>query len=339
MGRRIPNKSCASLAAVSIVFLVAQSAAVCASAAVTFSWAVVGNPGNPTDPIHNYDGTSGYGSVSYTYQISTTDVTAAQYIQFLNAADPSGVNPNGIYSGATDAEYGVAFNSAGASGAKYSVVAGHANQPIVDVTWNDAARFVNWLSNGQGSGGTETGVYDMSQPLPPRNPNATIFLPTENEWYKAAYYDATSGSGKYWEYATRSNLDPPNSPPPGLSNWANYYNGGYTLAGPDHLTDVGAYNKAKSYYGTFDQTGDVYEWTDTAWDVTLYGYFRVIRGGSWDSTLSDIGRGYHVNEGTASDSFDLGFRVAGSVPEPTASFFLPTLTLATLRRGRRARAA
>ena len=55
-------------------------------ASVTFDWATVGNPDNIADTkAMASDGTTGYGSVSYTYRISKTEVTYAQYAEFLNA--------------------------------------------------------------------------------------------------------------------------------------------------------------------------------------------------------------------------------------------------------------
>ena len=61
----------------------------------------------------------------------------------------------------------------------------------------DALRFANWLHNGQGSSDTENGAYTLlgGTPMPTngasvtRKPAATLVLPSEDEWYKAAYFD------------------------------------------------------------------------------------------------------------------------------------------------------
>ena len=83
------------------------------------------------------------------------------------------------------------------------------------VTWYDAIRFANWLHNGQGSGDTETGAYTLlgnATPTPSngpsitRNPGATWFLPSENEWYKAAYHNPAANS--YSLYPTSSHTVP-----------------------------------------------------------------------------------------------------------------------------------
>ncbi|MEI6659552.1 MAG: SUMF1/EgtB/PvdO family nonheme iron enzyme, partial [Planctomycetota bacterium] len=197
------------------------------TAQVTFDWATVGNPGNAPDTLVMNKGsaadyTTGYGSVGYTYQISKYDVTNAQYTQFLNAADPSGSNTTKLYDTRMSTNNnglaytgGINFNVAATSGSKYSVKAGQENFPATWIRWDSGARMVNWLANGQGSGSTESGVYNMSvltsgfATPPTRAPGATIFLPSENEFYKAAYYDPTkSGTGGYWQYGVMSDIAP-----------------------------------------------------------------------------------------------------------------------------------
>src|SRR5271166_1929961 len=172
---------------------------------VTISWVPVGNPGNARDP------TTGFGSVAYAYNIDKYDVTNSQYAEFLNTKDPTGANTLGLFTGnggtGNAPNPGISFNSASANGSKYGVVSGNGNQPVVDVTWYDAIRFANWLNNGQGNGDTETGAYTLfgGTPTPSngltitRNAGATVFLPSEDEWYKAGYYDPVTSS--YFQYA------------------------------------------------------------------------------------------------------------------------------------------
>jgi formylglycine-generating enzyme required for sulfatase activity len=154
-----------------------------------------------------------------------------------------------------------------------------------------------------------------------RNPGAQWILPSENEWYKAAYYDPTlnSGSGGYWLYPTRSNTAPVNILSSTGTNNANFYDHygtgthGYTTASP-YLTDVGAFAASPGPYGTFDQGGDVWQWNET--DIYGAGSGRGLRGGSWidySGTLASSARDF---DGTPTYEFSyMGFRVA-SVPEP-----------------------
>ena len=157
--------------------------------AVTFAWADIGNPGNPTAP-GNTSEPSVYGTVANNYRIAKHEVSNTQYTEFLNAADPTGVNPNGIYSTnmTSDTTFGgINFSAGNGVGFKYAPKAGFEMKPVVYVSWNDSARFANWMQNGQGGGSTESGAYDMNQTTPIRSLTASFFLPSEDEWYKAAY--------------------------------------------------------------------------------------------------------------------------------------------------------
>ena len=321
---------CASEPAVA-QFVTANPVAV---APVNFNWANVGDVGNSADPRIMTDGTTGYGSVPYMYAISKSDVTNAQYVAFLNAVDPTGSNLLGLYTAnMSHSNGGVAFTggidltSNSVTGSKYTAKVGEENQPVVYVSWNAAARFINWLTNGQGSGSTESGTYDMQQAVPVRSANAVYALPTENEWYKAAYYNPNlNGTGGYNVYATQSDT-PPSSQSPGSSGaGANYYGTGYATTGAplldpnqDYLTDVGAYYNSASYYGTYDQAGDVYQWTESLHDkdVSTFGYKRVTRGSSYESTLVNLSSSSRGSYDPSQVSNYVGFRVV-LVPEPTS---------------------
>ena len=177
------------------------------------------------------------------------------------------------------------------------------------VSWYDAIRFANWLNNGQGNGDTESGSYTLlgGTPTPSnglsitRNPGTSVWLTSEDEWYKAAYYNPASRS--YFQFPTASNTAPTAAAPPGGSKSANY-----NLA-VGHLTDVGAYSSSPSPYGTFDQGGNLYQWNE----ALIIGTDRGIRGGAF-SLISDgllySSRGY--SDPTAKGSV-IGFRLA-SVP-------------------------
>ena len=122
----------------------------------------VGNPGNAADPL------TGLGAVGYAYQMGKYDVTLYQYTAFLNAvattSDPCGLY---YYKMATDFPGVVGIAQSGSAGSySYSVI-GNGNDPAFDVSWGDAARFCNWLQNGQptgpeGAGTTETGAYTLN---------------------------------------------------------------------------------------------------------------------------------------------------------------------------------
>jgi len=294
----------------------------------SFSWVDIGNPGNPAD---SYFG--GVGSVDYTFRMSSLETTNLQWVHFLNTVDPNGTNPNGLYNAnmASNAQGGITFDSAAAAGSKYAAKSGYGLLPVVYVSWNDAARFVNWLHNGAGpSSSTETGVYDMSLPQQERvrMAGARYWLPNEDEWHKAAYYDPTlnGGTGGYYLYPTQSNTVPTSTSPNDTNaNSANFYSGSSYAdpkagdpSGTLFLTEVGGYEAAGSYYGTFDQGGNVWEWTER-----INGSSRGLRGGSWGTFLDgdNLSASYRNDNTPALENGLVGFRVA-SVPEPSTAMLM-----------------
>jgi formylglycine-generating enzyme required for sulfatase activity len=229
--------------------------------AVDIDWVLVGNAGNAADTDTNCLAAN-CGSVSYDYLISKYEITNAQYAEFLNAKAAS--DPLNLYEMqmGSDAVFG-GIERSGVSGSyTYTVKAGFANKPVTHVTFYDALRFVNWLVNGQGSGDTETGAYTLlggtpnpsNGPTVLRNPGATIFLPSENEWYKAAYYDPATAS--FFDSAAGSDAAITCSPPTAAPNSANCRNA------VGRFTDVGSYSGSPSPYGTFDQCGNAMEWNE-----------------------------------------------------------------------------
>jgi formylglycine-generating enzyme required for sulfatase activity len=137
--------------------------------------------------------------VAYAYKIGKYEVTNAQYTAFLNAVDPSGANASGIYNSSmgSNARSGISFNVAAANGSKYTIKSNMGDKPVNYVSWYDAARFTNWLHNGQGAGSTETGACTLSgnTGIITKNVGATVWLPSEDEWYKAAYYQPSGAGG------------------------------------------------------------------------------------------------------------------------------------------------
>jgi formylglycine-generating enzyme required for sulfatase activity len=275
-------------------------------------WVTVGNPGNAAD-------TTGYGSVSEVYQISTYEVTAGQYTEFLNAV--AATDPHGLYNTEMwSNSHGCKIQRSGSSGSyTYSVASDWDNRPVNYVSWYDSLRFSNWLNNGQGTGNTEDGAYDMSLgDSVVREPGALVWLPSEDEWYKAAYHKNDGVTGNYFEYPTSNDSAPgrdmTETTNPG--NNANYDYGAdeYLIGSPYYRTEVGEFELSDSPYGTFDMAGNVGEWDET---LILYSgdYNRGIRGGSYDLIYVNFRSFSRLHDIPDFEVSDLGFRVA-SVPEP-----------------------
>jgi len=199
-----------------------------AASAVDIATVIVGDPGNAGEwsgggGSARYDGPGRVcGAVDYEYGIGKYEVTNGQYIEFLNAV--ASADPHGLFrQGGMDSSSGGGISRQGYSGSfVYTLRDGdvnNLNRPVNFVDWYDTLRFANWLHNGQptgsqGPGTTEDGAYDMSLGAGVvRKPRATWVLPTEDEWYKAAYYKAGGTNAGYWNYATQSDALPNNAPP------------------------------------------------------------------------------------------------------------------------------
>jgi formylglycine-generating enzyme required for sulfatase activity len=164
--------------------------------------------------VNNASHPNGYGSVSYAYKIQKFLVTNTEYVEFLNAIAVT--DSNNVYAAAmvTDARSGI--TRSGSDGSySYSVKTNMGNKPVNLLSWYNAARFANWLHNNKPSGlqnnsTTESGAYELTgnTGMSTRNFGAKYFLPSENEWFKVAYYKSGSSDAGYWNYATSSDSVP-----------------------------------------------------------------------------------------------------------------------------------
>jgi formylglycine-generating enzyme required for sulfatase activity len=326
--------------------------------AVTIPTVPVGNAGNAGNVISagNFGSVGTFGAVSYHYRIGTTEVTNAQYAEFLNfkaASDPLALYNTSMGS---DARGGITRSGAGTipDPYVYAVKANMGNKPVNYVSWYDSIRFANWLHNGQGSGDTETGAYTLLGGTPtPSNGNsitrnvgvATWFLTSGDEWYKAAYHQPAAQGGDsddYWLYPTASNMAPTIATAsstgdisnPG-TNVANYSNGADWNSLNGNVTTVGSAGPlSDSFYGTADQGGNVREWNE----AVISGSDRGLRGGTFNFNASDLQSSIQVLANPSLELFYVGFRVA-TVPEPSsivmAAFGVLGLIACSWRRQRR----
>jgi formylglycine-generating enzyme len=219
---------------------------------------------------------------------------------------------------------------------------------VTFVCWYDTIRFANWMTNQQASGDTETGGYTITGggansgtvTIPTAIQRAGWaaaeskdywLLPTENEWYKAAFHKKDGETANYWNYATSTDTVPYSDKPSAINyplNSANFYkeqsgtgyNDGYAVTGSiswsptqNYLTNVGAFPQSVSAYGTLDQNGNVWEWNEDLTGISS----RVLRGGSWGSLEGDLPASIRGAGSPTTENQSYGFRVV-LIPEPSS---------------------
>lgn len=271
----------------------------------------VGNSGNPDDNTGNPDPA---GKVDYNYRISTYEISESMIDK---ANDEGGL--------------ALTWDTRGP------------NKPVTGLSWFEAARFINWLNASNGHqvayNFDSQGIFQLWSSAEAwqqggenlfRHKDAVYFLPSTDEWYKAAYYDPTSGV--YYDYTTGSN-----APPNAVASGTTAGSAVYLQSGPADITQAGGL----SPYGTMGQGGNVYEWEETDIDLvndsgsSLRGY----RGGYWGNNVSflsssSVRPGYAPSSG---DNILLGFRVASTVPEPSSLLLGAIGSCGLLMRRRRQR--
>lgn len=303
-----------------VVLAVASVASSVFAQSVSIDMRTINNAGNANSA-------AGMGGVNYIYQLGTTEVTNAQYAAFLNRVGQT--NPNNIYNTAQAANALYGITQSGASpNFTYAVKSGMGSLPVSFTSWFSAARFINWLQNGQqaNAASLETGTYALNNATSgnpvARNPLATFVLPSLNEWYKGAFHTGGLASTAYTTYGTNSNTQPTAS----VSNLTLANSANFNSVGTQSVA-VGSYTNSASAYGLFDMMGNVIEMTDTVNTANTTQYRAM--GGAWSTTSANLLAQYSssptsvvgLTTGTASNT--LGFRVA-AVPEPSTYALLAT---------------
>ena len=282
----------------------------------TIDFVTIGNAGNAAD-------TTGYGAVPYEYRLGQYEISQ----DAIDKATASGLV--GVTAGAWSG-----------------------NQPAANISWFEAAAFVNYLNTSTG----KTAAYNLARNGSAwtmdlwssadawqlggenlyRNKDAYYILPSDNEWYKAAYYNPFGAN--YFVYPTASNSTPTavasGNTDTFLARGTAVYDQpfGLQFEGGDFEFGMGGYY----YYAntepavvdhagglsalwTMGQGGNVYEWNESASDGSNSSGSenRAIRGGHWYSSENDLlsSSGRSVAFAAGQDS-NIGFRVA-SVPEPS----------------------
>jgi formylglycine-generating enzyme required for sulfatase activity len=266
----------------------------------------IGNPGNAADTT---GAPNPAGAVGYTYGIGKFEVSE----DMIN-------------------KYNLAFGNA--NSLTITKDTRGPNKPATQVSWNEAARFVNWLNTSTGgfaaykftTGGVNDNIalwtaadtldYDASNPY--RSMRATYVLPSYNEWYKAAYYNPNNST--YYNFANGSDTAPTAVASGTAPNTA-IYNQTF-VQGPADVDQAGGL----SPNGVMGLGGNVFEWEESAFDLanSINSSSRGTRGGHWSGSSSNMLSWVRNSLNPSFENIGRGFRVASlsssappAVPEPS----------------------
>lgn len=310
----------------------------------------------------------GRGSVGYDYRVGRFEVTTAQWVEFFNAAygRPESEQlphllPPSFWGASTDFSYQ-------GPGRRWAVRAGREMNPVGNISWRMAAMYCNWLHNDKRtdraaflSGAYDVGTFGVNalgglDDQRTRSVGARYFIPSADEWIKAAHWDPNrfgAGQGGYWQYSITSDTRPlpgppgvrvradgiPGPDPNGLFAQVNagWDSGDFPNTGPFAIL-LGAYANVQSPWGLLDVGGATTEWNERAFlnlDGQLIG--RFIDGSPWNTSPGNIGADLIQASGSEFpqvSSFHFGFRIAAAVPAPGPSSLVLAGVLAAFRRRR-----
>ena len=288
----------------------------------------IGSPGNAAyQSIIPNDFVNGRGSVGYEYRLGRYEVTTQQWVEFFNAAYdradarlPHLLPPD--FWGASP----TTPNTPGRQ--RWTVPSGNEMRPVGDISWRMAAMYCNWLTNGKSSNraaflscayevstfGFNGGIF-TDQLV--HSPGAQYWIPTWDEWLKAAHYDPakqnSDGSlGGWWQYSNASDT-PYTYGPPGTGQ----ANAGFTNPGPFSIS-LGAY-ATTSPWGLYDMAGGTTEWTESV-RTTNGMRSRVFDGSHWGEDGFQALLGDRIRSASSEfphiPTYEFGLRIASTIPAP-----------------------
>lgn len=308
----------------------------------------IGDAGNVPYPGGPSGQRAGVGRVDYEFRMGRTEVTTAQWLDFVNAVDT--FNPVLARDTLEPVLWGAHYQG-GAPGSRWTLD-GLPQSPMTAVggiTWRSAAMYCNWLHNDRAATqeAITSGAYDAStfttnadgsfNDQLTRSPGARYWIPSENEWLKASHYDPNHsglGLGGWWTYPYQSESPPVTGLPgtPGAQTSADFESSPFIW----YEIPLGAYSESMTAYGLIDVSGGAQEWTEQ----TGLSHTDRRTEGSW------IGRGMGAAEffnvawrssGSGRPGVrysSVSFRVAATVPEPCGVSLLLLASILCQRRYR-----
>jgi hypothetical protein len=294
-------------------------------------WVTIGAPNNPAyhgpDP---FGYVTGRGSVGYEYRLARTETTTAQWLEFYNAALARPDPLPWAVPGFTPLRWGAVRDTTYTGpGVKYRLSAepDAAMRPAYSVPWRVAAMFANWMHNDKSSDRAAflSGAYDVSTfgdnpdgtftDQATRSPGARYWVPSLDEWIKAAHWSPTNTTNDGWyQYSNGSDISLTYGPPPAFGgDGTGQANAGFILpAFGEYRIPLGSYPQTPSIRGFLDIAGCASEWTEEVFDGRYRRYDGSRAGGMPGGDLL-----YGLAAQTPSSlAGDFGLRLASSVASP-----------------------
>ncbi|MBX3386579.1 MAG: SUMF1/EgtB/PvdO family nonheme iron enzyme, partial [Phycisphaeraceae bacterium] len=310
----------------------------------------------------------GRGGVNYEYRIGRFEVTTAQWVEFYNAAFDRPADDRIPHLIPSDHWGAVSTPAMTPGGQRWRVPVGNEYRAVGDISWRMAAIYCNWLHNDKATNREAflSGAYDVStfgyvgdsntfSDQAARSPGAKFFIPTWDEWLKAAHYDPNKNGqdqGGWWKFSTTSDVIPLIGPPPSwlpgagigddrtgdaeanAAGWGPLFPQFSPFSVP-----LGSYPTVQSPWGLLDVAGGTSEWTESIFTGPGLPPTRIYDGRWWFDGPPIADAIYARSAQFPNVSiFEHGFRVAAVVPSPgSIMVFMIGAHLFTGRRRRRGR--
>lgn len=282
---------------------------------------------------------TGRGRVDYAYQIGRYEVTAGQWGEFFAAVAAQSqplpwVTQPSIWHGTNP-------------GPSLRMM------PVGGVTWRTAAMYCNWLHNNKSPDRAAflSGAYDVSTfgansegvftDQPAHSEGARYWIPTLDEWMKAAHYDPAKqnpdGSvGGWWQYLS-SDTPLRYGLPPWLGGTGQANAGFAILNDAQFGIPLGAYAGSLSPWGLLDTAGATRELTETVFENTGGVRYRLVDGSAWATPVGSADAVWGIGAvGMGTTDYAYGLRVAAAIPNPGSAAGLAVgVWLARQQRRRR----
>lgn len=310
----------------------------------------IGDPGNAPYPGGPSGQRAGVGQVNYEYRMGRTEVTTSQWLDFVNAVDS--FNPVLARDTLEPSVWGAHYVGGAPGTGRWMLDPQQqaAMTAVGGMSWRSAAMYCNWLHNGQAPTpyAISSGAYDTStfttnpdgsfNDQLTRSPGARYWIPSTDEWIKAAHYDPNRdghGQGGWWTFPYQSESVPISGMPgtPGAQTSVE------VLGSPDLWYEIplNSYPDAMTAYGLLDVSGGAKEWTEASQAKAPY-FDRVFEGSSislypgavlFDAAWTPSGSTRPMNHRP-----DVGLRIASMVPTPGACVVLALGLFQVFRRKR-----